>query len=339
LKPKGIPGAGSFVQVPAPLFPMNSRHSLAVTMLKQNMNDSQSDLCLSKLASLCLIRFSGPDSSTFLQGQLTSDVRLLADGRTQLAAMNSPKGRVIAVLRLTQSQDSVFALLPAELAATVTEKLQRYVLRAKVDIRLESELVLTGVQGPPARLAETLRILAEGTGSGSETPWFAWAPDRRVIATTPERWAALRVGSGTAGPEEADNAWMRADILAGLPQVFAATSEAYVAQMLNLDLLDAISFNKGCYTGQEIITRAQHLGRIKRRLLHYGLEQGPAPELRTALLGDGAKVGEIAMSANDDDGARLLGVVTVEAAADSLQLEDGRIAKRLSLPYEVGAST
>ncbi len=302
------------------------------------MNDSQSEICYSQLASLALLRFSGPDSSSFLQGQLTSDVRLLVDGRTQLAAMNSPKGRVIALLRLTRAQDSILALLPAEVAATVVKMLQRYVLRAKVDIRLESERVLVGASGPPARLAETIRILPESPEPGLAVPFFAWAPDRYVIATTPEHWAALNAGGGTAGPAGADDAWMQADISAGLPQVFAATSEAYVAQMLNLDLLDAISFSKGCYTGQEIITRAQHLGRIKRRLLHYGIEQGPAPELRAALLGDGAKVGEIAMSSGDGDGARLLAVVTVEAAADSLQLEDGRIARRLPLPYEVRAS-
>ncbi len=68
-----------------------------------------------------------------------------------------------------------------------------------------------------------------------------------------------------------EDAWRLADIRAGLPQVYAATSEAFVAQMLNLDLLDGISFTKGCYTGQEIIARTQHLGRIKRRLFRLQL--------------------------------------------------------------------
>ena len=63
-------------------------------------------------------------------------------------------------------------------------------------------------------------------------------------------------------------------VAAGEPQVYSETSELFVAQMLNLDLIDALSFSKGCYTGQEIITRTQHLGRIKRRMLAFRFPPG-----------------------------------------------------------------
>ena len=63
--------------------------------------------------------------------------------------------------------------------------------------------------------------------------------------------------------------WRGLDVAAGIPQVYAATSEAFVAQMLNLDVLGAIAFDKGCYTGQEIIARAHYRGRVKRRMQRF----------------------------------------------------------------------
>ena len=67
---------------------------------------------------------------------------------------------------------------------------------------------------------------------------------------------------------------------AGLPQVYAATSETFVAQMLNLDLLGAIAFDKGCYTGQEVIARAHYRGRVKRRMQRWHNLPGAASRTR-----------------------------------------------------------
>jgi folate-binding protein YgfZ len=73
----------------------------------------------------------------------------------------------------------------------------------------------------------------------------------------------------TRPAEAADARWQRADVAEGLPQIYAATSETFVAQMLNLDLLGAIAFDKGCYTGQEVIARSHYRGRVKRRLQRW----------------------------------------------------------------------
>jgi folate-binding protein YgfZ len=85
------------------------------------------------------------------------------------------------------------------------------------------------------------------------------------------RWLVVAPVGGTyagAGTGSADT-WLRHDIAAGLPQVNSATSEEFVAQMLNLDVLDAIAFDKGCYTGQEVIARAHYRGRVKRRMQRF----------------------------------------------------------------------
>ena len=68
--------------------------------------------------------------------------------------------------------------------------------------------------------------------------------------------------------------WQRLEVAAGQPQVYAATSEEFVAQMLNLDALNAIAFDKGCYTGQEVIARAHYRGRVKRRMQRFRVARG-----------------------------------------------------------------
>ena len=107
--------------------------------------------------------------------------------------------------------------------------------------------------------------------------------------------------------------WLAADIEAGLPLVTAATTEQFIPQMLNLDLLEAVSFTKGCYTGQEIVARTHHLGRVKRRAMRFRLPPGPAPEPLQNLLLDGAKAADVLLTASTPDGIELLAVTNLDA--------------------------
>jgi hypothetical protein len=162
------------------------------------------------------IRFTGPDAHSFLQGQLTNDLRLLAPDKPLLAACCAPQGRVIAVLELVEDAGGITALLPSSMVERTIERLRKYVLRAKV-------------------------TMADASGEAALQP-------------------KLR-------PETNESRLQ--DIAAGRPQVFPETSEAFVAQMLNLDLIGAISFDKGCYTGQEIVARAHYRGQVKRRMQRF----------------------------------------------------------------------
>jgi folate-binding protein YgfZ len=276
------------------------------------------------LPFLGLLRFEGPDAVSFLQGQLTHDLRLLADGRTLLAACCTPQGRVIALPRLRQHGESVYALLPAELLEPLATRLRRFVLRAR--LRMSA--------------ADDLAAVAVGAGDGGPVTgdglWFDYARDRRVLVLPRERLADLAgplpAGSGAAVTEQT---WCLQDIADGLPQVCAASAEAFVPQMLNLDLLGAISFSKGCYTGQEIIARTQHLGRIKRRLFRYRLDGGPPPAALAGLHRDGAKVAEVLVSAASGRTVELLAVTSVEARDQPIELADARRAVPVPMAYEV----
>jgi hypothetical protein len=298
------------------------------------------------LPHLAVLRIAGPDAVTFLQGQLTNDVRLLADGRTQLAACSTPHGRVIALLRLRQNEDAVFALLPAELAVRVTTHLRKFVLRARVELLHAHDLLVGAVVSADADLAATLAQFDEAETTLSPVPLagttdvvaFKYAPGREVVAAPPAAWRAIQ-GLSLAKPSpRSTGAWLAADVRAGLPQVTLATTEQFVPQMLNLDLLDGISFAKGCYTGQEIVARTQHLGRIKRRTLRFRVADGPLPSPMDALLRDGTKVAEVLFAAEQPaGGAELLAVTNLDARGHALRLADGRTAEPADLPYGIPA--
>jgi tRNA-modifying protein YgfZ len=296
------------------------------------------------LPFLGVLRIAGPDAVDFLQGQLTNDVRLLSDGRTQLTALNTPQGRVVALLRLRKVGDVVYALLPAELAEPVSAVLRRYVLRSKVQLQVATELQVgwagKGVVSPRTGAGELGLTQATSPAPGAAAPGavtFDYSPGRQVFAATADAWRSITGSEPLPVDARVQSQWLALDIEDGLPQILEATSGAFVAQMLNLDLLDAISFSKGCYTGQEIVARTQHLGRIKRRLLRYRLPPGPAPAPLAGLFLDSNKVAEVVISADLDDSVHLLAVTSLEARGWALRTEDGREAQPVELPYPVAA--
>lgn len=295
------------------------------------MNVTPPELRPALLPFLGVLRIAGPDAASFLQGQLTHDTRLLADGRTLLAAANTPQGRVLALLRLRQAEHGIDALLPADLVEPLAARLRKFVLRARVDVRVADHLRVAWVAGG----APAIPALS----NTCDAPiWFDFAAGRQAVAA-PE--AAMRELLGAQLPRDApdiENAWQWADVAAGQPQVFAASSESFVPQMLNLDLLDAISFSKGCYTGQEIVARTQNLGRIKRRTARFRLPDGPPLPPLAGLSLDGKKVADVVMSARAGESVELLAVTSLEAWGRTLRSDDGREAVPQPLPYALATN-
>ena len=215
------------------------------------------------LPDLGVLRLHGPDAARFLQGQLSSDVMRLQGRPGQLAGYHNPQGRAIALLRLVQvAPDEILAVLPRELTTAVADRLSRFVLRAKVRISdASAEWHVSGISADAA---------APATATTSGSSW------RMPFGSDGLHWLELTpAASGTlnTGEEKSLHAWRRYEIAAGEPQLLAATSEEFVAQMLNLDVLDAIAFDKGCYTGQEVIARAHYRGRVKRRMQRFQSEE------------------------------------------------------------------
>jgi len=307
------------------------------------MNESTQSIHAALLPFLGVLRFFGEDAARFLQGQVTHDTQLLADGRTLFSACNTPQGRVIAVMRLKQTEDAVYALLPVDLLEHVASRLHRFVLRAKVDVQIAADLQIAWVGGHP--FSETLAIesydatrtlSAIPQAGATEVVSFDYGADRQVVAAPGAALCAMTGLSLSKSLPRIEEEWWAVDIAAGLPQVFRASSEQFVPQMLNLDLLDGISFTKGCYTGQEIVARTQHLGRIKRRTFRYRVADDAPLAPMAGLSLEGAKVAEVVISAPRGEFVELLAVTALDARDRTLVTEDGREAVPVEMPYQIG---
>jgi tRNA-modifying protein YgfZ len=288
-----------------------------------------------RLTHLGVLRFSGADALPFLQGQISNDTQRLTENIPVFAAYSSPQGRVLALIYLLPHSSGVAAILPREILQPTLERMRKYILRAKVRIEDAGEsLIVAGRVGAPPEsnsgYAERDGIGMAPVGRDQNRFWIVGAPDKIDAA----------VGAASADATSAkhfEQAWRLADIRAGLPQVYTATSEAFIAQMLNLDLLDGISFSKGCYTGQEIIARTQHLGRIKRRLFHLQLPAGDWSIGQALHLRDGRQ-GRLTEVIESDGRVEALAVLNVEPnppAAGDAGLDDLVDAAELPLPYPV----
>jgi folate-binding protein YgfZ len=298
-----------------------------------------------RLPHLGVLRFTGPDAVSFLQGQVSNDTRRLTEGGPLLAAYSSPQGRVLAVMYLLPHSTGVVAILPRELVIPTLERLRKFVLRAKLQMEDASELLAVAGQHS-AQALDSARIAVpqhdkgyveqDGIGVGLVRSKSAryWVIGRAVDL------AQHDLAGDARDAERVEHDWRLADIRAGLPQIYLATREAFVAQMMNLDLLDGISFTKGCYTGQEIIARTQHLGRIKRRLYRLQLPQGEwciGQPLRLS----GGRAGRLIEVARSGEAVEALAVLNVETstAADSSDSDAAAsaavAATLLPLPYEV----
>jgi folate-binding protein YgfZ len=301
---------------------------------------------LPHLGSLC---FEGPDAPTFLQGQLSSDLGQLGPGRLQRSSYNSPKGRVLADLvlwRSAQDREAVHALVAADLAPATAKRLAMFVLRAKVRVTdATTARVRLGVGGADAP-AVVLRALGARPEHGSvvvhDDTALLGLPDGRVIVEVEVARADAVLKALAAHAETADpGAWLAADVRAGVPLVTAVTSDQFVPQALNLDVLGAVSFRKGCYPGQEIVARMQYLGRLKERLFAFGVDT-PAPNPGTRLyaptFGDQPCGTIVTAAPAAGDASRVLAVVqraAVDAGDVHLGALDGPALSALPLPYDV----
>lgn len=298
--------------------------------------------------ALAVVAIAGPDAANFLQGQLSNDVNALAPDACQHTSFNSPKGRMLANFVLWKEGDADFrALLPADIAEPVRKRLSMYVLRSKVTlIDVSAETVRLGIGGPIAAAAirdafgavpATFTVARRGAITALGLPgarFVVIAPEAMAIAT---REALSR--HATAAPF---SVWQWLTIRAGIPVVTAATQDAFVAQTANWDVLSGLNFQKGCYTGQEIIARMQYLGRQKERLYAFHAataDIAAGARLYGATFGD-QPCGTVVNAARaPGGGCDLLAVVQIAAAAGDVRADapTGPLLAPLPLPYAIPA--
>ena len=227
------------------------------------------------LSQYALLKISGDDAATFLQGQLSNDVMQLAStqkrGNWQLSGYCNPKGRLLALFYLWKAGDDYYALLDQSLVEAIQKRLRMFVMRSKVVVehiacssslgffsREHVEQIIVDQLGNANELAlDTLQ--RSGVALFGDKAILAINQRFLLVSQTPMK------GLPSSVVEQGEN-WLSADIQEGLPQVTENSAEVFIPQMLNLDLLDGINFKKGCYTGQEIVARMHYLGKLKQRM-------------------------------------------------------------------------
>lgn len=238
---------------------------------------------LSPLTHLGLLRVEGEDAAAFLHNLTSNDIKKLPLHSAHHDSLNSPKGRMLASLIVWRDASGYFVQLSRELLPAIQKKLSMYVLRSKVQIRdATPDYAIIGLSGPAMATAldsAGLQLPAE-VMSVSQGPYPLVRVDAsRVqvlvpVAQAADIWRKLAAnGAANAGSA----AWRWLDIRAGIPLITTATQDEFVAQMINFEILGGVSFQKGCYPGQEIVARTQYLGKLKKRMFAAHIDSDALP--------------------------------------------------------------
>ncbi len=303
---------------------------------------------LAVLEEFGVIAASGADAARFLHAQLTNDVAGLAADAVQLNGYCNAKGRLLAVFTTWRGADAIYLQLPREILPAVHKRLSMFVLRAKVTLADVSEQwVALGLIGRGAtqllQHAGGLQRTVDASIALGETRIVRLRPsprsNERFLLIVPARelpdWltrlqAAQRVASGV---------WWWSQIDAGIPDVFAATQEKFVPQMINLEVLGGVNFRKGCYPGQEVVARSQYLGKLRRRMGIAHVEDGAAAGADVYADGEAQPVGTVVMAATAPSGGMDLlfecPVERVGAGVLRAGRADGPVLAVRPLPYEL----
>lgn len=272
-------------------------------------------LTLMTLDDWALATISGADSEKYLQGQLTTDVALLADNQHVLTAHCDPKGKMWSNLRLFRQPEGFAWIERRSLRDTQLTELKKYAVFSKVTIAPDDDAVLLGVAGFHARtaLAGLLGALPDAetplTHAGDTTLLWLALPEERFIIIT-NKTEAQRLTDALRGEAQLNDSaqWLALEIESAFAVIDADNSGQFIPQATNLQALGGINFKKGCYTGQEMVARAKFRGANKRALWYLAGEAESLPAV-----GDGLelKMGE---------SWRRTGAVLA-----SVRLEDGRV--------------
>ena len=252
------------------------------------------------LEHLRILTISGEDAGELLQGQMTQDVRKLEDEKIHITSFCNVQGRVIASSFIQERNEQYDLILSSEIIDELENHLQRYILRSKVLIEQSDE--------------KTFGAYKSDINEDSK--------ECRSLKNDPKRVLTL----SSQVPESIDNfitseEWIRCDIENSIAIINKESTEKFIPQMLNLDILDAVSFSKGCYTGQEVVARVQHRGKIKQRMFKFKTENEDLISHGSEIHHESKKVGTVVISELIDN--YTIGLAVINSADNESQLNIG----------------
>ena len=300
---------------------------------------------------LGLILVSGADATDFLQNQLSNDINLIDESRYQLSSYSTPKGRMLGVFRVIRVSNGYLLLTTASMVIPLLEQLYKYIVQSQVTLAdagdyfarfavqtgQPEDLGITTIPAEPGAVTQTDSMIAlqlEPLGSQHRFLLMFLSADEAI-----DSWENLSARLEVSGYPS----WHLSEIKAGIPVVYPATAGEFVLQMANLGALDGVSFDKGCYPGQEIVARMQYLGKLKRRMFLARIETDTLPAPGDDLVTSGKTVadgsGKVVDAEFDQDGiCHCLYIAQIsKAESGSLQLlkQPGSRIENVDLPYRL----
>ena len=306
---------------------------------------------LCDLSQYSTLVIAGDDAASFMQGQFTNDVDKVDDDNSQLSGFCNKKGRMIANFRLFRYQQNYFLSVKNDLVDLSIEHLQNYILRAHVAVQDVSEqLIHLGISGVSATelLAPFIDPINEEADGVSHNENYivirvAGLQPRYEIFCSLEHaktlWEKLSANVEIVN----SSSWDYLNIQAGIPYIDSHSSGEFVPQMANMDLINGVSFTKGCFTGQEIVARMHYLGKLKKRCYKIHIDGEDKPDAGDKLFAENARAGQntgavIQAEKNPGSGFDALAVIQVADIESKLFLNDadgpGVTVKELPYSFE-----
>lgn len=224
-----------------------------------------------QLSTYGFLKVAGTDAKKLLQGQLTCDMEEVTPTQSRWAAHCNPQGRIISLFHLIYYQDQYYLWMPLTLIPIAAAALKKYAIFYKVEITESKDLQGMGYRGQSLQLLGSLphnhhELIHHHNVS------ILKIHDRYLILGTSTVLLELNELLHQHTTLAPDESWLKLNIESDIPTIYPETSELFLPHELNLHQLNAISFNKGCYTGQEIIARMHYRGKLKKHLQHTHIE-------------------------------------------------------------------
>ena len=321
------------------------------TSVADEIKQSETRNCVSNLENLGVIHVTGEEASSFLQNQLSNDIQALTNNsskKAQLSSYCNPKGRILALFYVVPAEtndDGYYLVTIKSLIEATLKRLQMFVLMSKVSLKDISEdihCIGLSIAGDTQQTNIDLPKSDYSIINNDGQPYIKIPGkdnDRYLILATEAQstWQQLSENTCMSG----SSVWHWLDIKAGIPSIWQQTQSEFVPQMVNLDIIDGVSFKKGCYPGQEIVARMHYLGKAKRRMFQFSLDTAVDIEVGSDIYNaneDKQSVGKIVLAQQNGDKTILLAVIQLaKLSASSLHLndQDGPALTMEELPYSL----
>jgi len=238
----------------------------SVSQLDWNLNDPLPSLIFSDLTHLGLMSITGEQGRSFIHGQVTTDISSLEKDQWCWGAHCDPKGKMLASFRTFAIEETLFMMMPSDTLEVDLHQLAKYAVFSKAELAdVSSDWLILGIAGEQAQ-EWVSNYFGDVDKAVTEIPGGALLKDGSRFIIVIEKTPSQALLTSINAPIYGCKVWQTLEIQSGYPNLAAAHQGQLVPQMCNLQAIGGISFEKGCYMGQETIARMKYRGGNKRAL-------------------------------------------------------------------------